>query len=172
MLQIVEEAAAHFGPGPFIPSVGTIFSPKPNPITDRKWWILNGLASYGEVYIDAGAVVALKHKNSLFASGIVKVSGTFNSQQSVKIVVIMRRDSTPEDLVVDLDQIDPAKFEVVEIGKGIANYTVAEVSRVMGCKSNVFEEKLGYMDGEYVVHRDNLILTTDVDISKLARLKK
>lgn len=55
--------------------------------------------------------------------------------------------------MVDLESIDLDRFEVKEVGKGIANYTVAEVSRVMGFKSSDFVEKLGYMDSDHVCHR-------------------
>lgn len=92
ILQIIEESEKCDQSKPFHPSVGTYFAPLSKPLANRKWWILNGLASFGEVYIDAGALVALKHKNSLFASGIVRVGGTFNSQQAVKICVIIRAE--------------------------------------------------------------------------------
>jgi glutamate 5-kinase len=82
-----------------------------------------------------------------------QVSGTFNSQQAVMICVITRNVGTPEDEMVDLENIDLERFEVKEVGKGIANYTVAEVSRVMGFKSTDFVEKLGYMDSDHVCHR-------------------
>jgi hypothetical protein len=45
------------------------------------------------------------------------------------ICVITRNEGTPEEETVDLDSIDLERFEVKEVGKGIANYTVAEVSR-------------------------------------------
>jgi hypothetical protein len=52
------------------------------------------------------------------------------------ICVIIRNEGTPEEETVDLDSIDFERFEVKEIGKGIANYTVAEVSRGKRCLSN------------------------------------
>jgi glutamate 5-kinase len=67
--------------------------------------------------------------------------------------VIARLEGTPEEEMVDLESIDLDRFEVKEVGKGIANYTVAEVSRVMGFKSSDFVEKLGYMDSDHVCHR-------------------
>jgi glutamate 5-kinase len=70
ILTIIEESERE---GKFYPTVGTYFPPQEHRIRDRKWWILNGLASFGEIYIDAGAFKAIKDKNSLFAPGIVKV---------------------------------------------------------------------------------------------------
>lgn len=52
----------------------TVFLPKPNPLADRKWWILHGLHSAGTIIIDEGAHHALSRRESggrLLAAGVV-----------------------------------------------------------------------------------------------------
>ncbi|KAJ1973271.1 Glutamate 5-kinase [Dimargaris xerosporica] len=70
----------------------TRFVAKPNPMVDRKWWILHGLHPAGTVVIDAGALVAVaKFKKSLFAAGIIRVEGSFAANQGVRIVYETRK---------------------------------------------------------------------------------
>ncbi|KAF8758723.1 Glutamate 5-kinase [Rhizoctonia solani] len=42
-------------------------------------------------------------------------------------------------------------WEVVEVGRGLANYNSAEITKVMGHKSSAIASILGYADSEYVV---------------------
>jgi len=85
---------------PFEPTIGTHFLPKPNPMVDRKWWILHGLATYGTITIDSGAFDAIvNEKSSLFAAGITKVEGSFVANQSVNIVTIMKVNSPNENFI-------------------------------------------------------------------------
>ncbi|KAJ3352678.1 hypothetical protein HDU83_007748 [Entophlyctis luteolus] len=152
-------AAAASSPRQFEPSVGTLFTRKPNPMVDRKWWILHGLADRGVVYVDEGAARALRSKNSLFAAGIVDVAGTFASDQAVKIVCRPRRAGRGGDRQssrADADDSDAAAEEV--IAKGIVNYSSAEIARIKGCKSYEIHVVLGYVDSACVAHRDNLAL--------------
>ncbi|KAJ3089727.1 hypothetical protein HK102_005663 [Quaeritorhiza haematococci] len=146
---------------PFNPTIGTYFLAKPNPMLDRKWWILHGLATYGSIYVDAGAAMALvRGKSSLFAAGIVKVEGNFVAQQCVRILTIVKpkssevTDGTGDAFAESMGGV------VAEIGKGIVNYTASDVQRIAGVKSAEIVEILGYMDSEYVCHRDNIVLTT------------
>ncbi|KAL7408937.1 Aspartate/glutamate/uridylate kinase [Mrakia frigida] len=72
----------------------TRFLCKENPLGDRKWWILHGLHAAGDVIIDEGAYQALTRRDSggrLLAAGVVAVSGSFASQQAVRIIVRRRR---------------------------------------------------------------------------------
>lgn len=117
----------------FIPSFGTLFLRHTQPIQTRHWWILHSLATSGSLHIDKGAVNAIRSHSSLFAAGVVGVKGSFNAQQSVEIF--------------DGD---------VRVGKGIVNYSNGEIERMKGLKSTEIEAILGYIDMEYVIHRDNL----------------
>jgi glutamate 5-kinase len=68
----------------------TRFLPISNPIRDRYFWILHGLAPHGTVYIDHGAWNALNDKAGLLPVGIVDVDGHFAQQEAVRIVVVKR----------------------------------------------------------------------------------
>ncbi|CAO2652848.1 Nn.00g022590.m01.CDS01 [Neocucurbitaria sp. VM-36] len=68
----------------------TRFLPISNPIRDRYFWILHGLAPHGTIYIDHGAWTALSDKAGLLPVGIVDVDGHFAQQEAVRIVVVKR----------------------------------------------------------------------------------
>jgi glutamate 5-kinase len=145
ILEILKEITKMKTDESFVPTIGTHFMAKLHPLVDRKWWLLSGLASYGTLTIDAGAVEALSrhHKSSLFAAGIVGVTGSFNAQQCVRIVTVTKVDE---------------KDVEVEIARGLVNYSSMEISRIKGCKSSDIAEILGYCESEYVIHRDNIVL--------------
>ncbi|KAI8806297.1 Aspartate/glutamate/uridylate kinase [Cladochytrium replicatum] len=162
----------------FAPTLGTHFIAKPNPMVDRKWWILHGLATNGALYLDAGAVRAVvgKNRSSLFAVGIVRVEGTFVAQQAVRLVTVMRRaaaaaavpsseDEEPGSSNEDLRIGEGEEVEVeVEIGKGLVNYSSHDIQRIQGCRSSEIVDLLGWMDSETVIHRDNIVVTnTQID---------
>ncbi|KAJ3213780.1 hypothetical protein HDU67_002437 [Dinochytrium kinnereticum] len=139
---------------PFEPTIGTHFLAKPNPMLDRKWWVLHGLSVQGVIRIDAGAVRAtVKNRSSLFAAGVVGVEGTFSAQQSVKVVA-----SAVDVAKAGFPEVTVGEGEV-EIGRGVVNYNSVEISRILGCKSREIVERLGYMDSEFLVHRDNFVVT-------------
>ncbi|CAG8504106.1 9503_t:CDS:2 [Paraglomus brasilianum] len=120
----------------------TRFMKKSNATVDRKWWILHGLHTAGTVFIDEGAARAVtnaKQKNSLFAAGITKVDGNFVANQAVSIAC--QQDN-----------------EIVQVGKGLVNYSSSEIGRIKGVQSSEIVEILGYADSECVVHRDNLAI--------------
>ncbi|KAI8847817.1 Aspartate/glutamate/uridylate kinase [Chytridium lagenaria] len=139
----------------FKPTIGTHFIAKPNPMLDRKWWILHGLSVQGVIRIDAGAVRAtVRNRSSLFAAGIKGVEGTFSAQQSVKVVASVAHVKHAGFLDVPGSDSDD-----VEVGRGVVNYSSAEISRIVGCKSHEIVERLGYMDSDFLVHRDNFVVT-------------
>jgi glutamate 5-kinase len=95
----------------------THFLPKANPMVDRKWWIVHGLAERGSIIIDKGAYMAIsdtKSNASLFAAGIVRVEEDFADQQAVAL----KYEHTDKDT---------GKTDILTIGKGLVNYTSAEV---------------------------------------------
>ncbi|KAJ3301141.1 hypothetical protein HDV03_001312 [Kappamyces sp. JEL0829] len=149
MLEIGQMEKAIADGGVYEPSIGTHFLACAVPQQDRYWWILNSLAPAGTLYIDAGALRAIKRKDksSLFAAGIKRVDGTFNAQQCVEIVAIG-----------DLDAAVPNSGggPHVSVGRGIVNYSSTELQRILGVKSKEIASVLGYVETEYVIHRDNL----------------
>lgn len=92
--------------------VGTVFRALNAPVRGRKRWILS-MKSIGELWLDAGAVRAVKDRHcSLFSAGIIKVVGHFSDQ----------------DVVAICDE------EGREFARGLVNYNYAQVDAVkVGC---------------------------------------
>ncbi|HEY9699480.1 MAG TPA: glutamate 5-kinase [Trichocoleus sp.] len=119
-------------------AIGTRFEPQANPFTARKRWIAHGLVPAGKLYLDAGAVTAIRDAGkSLLAAGIRQVEGEFQPQEAVQIL----------------------DYAGQEIGRGIVNYSSVELQKIRGCHSEEIPKILGYRGAETVVHRDNLVLS-------------
>lgn len=103
-------------------------------ISTRHIW-LSSLPISGTLNIDPGASQALFRKSNLFAVGITSVTGSFNAFQCVEI----------------------REGERV-VARGLVMYAAAEIRRIRGVKSEGIADVLGYVEAEYVVHRDNLVL--------------
>ena len=177
----------------------TLFTPTHHPLPDRRWWILHGLSPRGRIVIDEGAYRAVFKRSSvnavetegnggrLLAAGVVAVEGTFAAGQAVRIAVRRKPrsadsqgqgraagtaslDSSVEDLAkVALDSAEAE--EIVEVGRGLANYNWQEMDRLKGLKrcspfsdllgsrkqtdapthSSEIEATIGYLESEHVV---------------------
>lgn len=87
-------------PSPPLPA-HTLFTPKPRPLTSRRFWILHGLTPRGTVYVDEGAYRAISrgerdgggggNGGRLLAAGVLRVEGTFAAGQAVRVCVIKGR---------------------------------------------------------------------------------
>jgi len=116
--------------------LGTRFLSTISHIEGRKRWILADPAN-GDIFLDAGAVDAILNQGrSLLAVGVTGVKGDFERGQTVRLV-------TPDEL---------------EIARGIANYTSAEVAAIQGRHTDEIPGILGYRYSSTVVHRDNIVL--------------
>jgi len=118
--------------------VGTYFPPAPTHRSQRMQWILHGRVSgTRQVVIDDGARDALLHRHkSLLPAGIVRVVGTFKAGDLVDIV-----DSAGR-----------------LIGRGIVNYSSAEIDLIRGHRSADIPKILGAKPYDEAIHRDNLAL--------------
>lgn len=114
----------------------TIFRAQGSPAAARKQWLAGVLEVRGELRLDDGAVRALKDGRSLLPVGVVGVAGNFGRGDVVTLV-----DSAGN-----------------ELGRGLAEYSNAEASNLAGCRSEQFEERLGYRGRSVMVHRDELVL--------------
>ena len=150
------------------PPLHTRFLPGLEPIRDRSFWLLHGLAAHGTVFIDEGAHRALTRKAGLLPVGIVDVEGNFGQQEAVRLVVVARSNrSTSGALANGGTLTSPAKGDSedrsvvapVEVGRALVNYSSAEVARIKGLQSTEIHGVLGYADSEYVALRENVSLT-------------
>jgi glutamate 5-kinase len=135
--------------GALTPPLHTRFIPSAQPIRDRYFWLLHGLAPHGTIYIDAGAHRALAAKAGLLPVGVVDVEGTFAQQEAVRLVVVDRLPKSAEGGKL---------FEGpgIEVGRALVNYSAAEISRIKGVRSGEITGLLGYADSEYVALRENI----------------
>jgi glutamate 5-kinase len=116
--------------------VGTRFKPHPERTPSFKLWLRYAKPSQGRVVVDAGAARVLRESgSSLLPVGITAVEGEFAAGDAVEVV---------------------SDAEVV--GKGIVNYSAAELARIKGKRS---AEVLAAMPdaAEEAVHRDHFVLT-------------
>jgi glutamate 5-kinase len=114
---------------------GTVILPLDTPVSKTKQWIL-GLPPMGQLVIDNGASKALRNKSSLFPAGVTEVIGAFPEQSVVSIVDLERN----------------------EIGRGLVNYSSADMAKIASKSSDDFEELLDYVSSDFAIHRSNIIL--------------
>jgi glutamate 5-kinase len=117
-------------------TVGTRFAPQPAKASSFKLWLKYAKPSRGRLTVDAGAAGVLRERgSSLLPVGITDVEGAFAAGDAVEVT---------------------SDGEV--IGKGVANYSAAEMSRIKGMKSAEVRELMPHA-AEEAIHRDRFVLT-------------
>jgi glutamate 5-kinase len=117
--------------------LGTYFLPARDRLAARKHWIAFTKKPRGKLFLDDGARKALiEGGKSLLPSGIQGVEGGFDRGDAVRL----------------------CDMHGEEFAKGVINYALPELLRIMGKKSSEIEAVLGYKYGDEVIHRDNLVL--------------
>ncbi len=117
--------------------LGTYFLPARDPMAAKKHWIAFTKKPRGKLFVDQGARHAVvENGKSLLPSGIKGVEGGFDRGDAVRL----------------------CDLEGVEFAKGVINYALPELLRIMGKKTTEIEGILGYKYGDEVVHRNNLVL--------------
>ncbi|KAI8332988.1 glutamate 5-kinase [Blakeslea trispora] len=127
----------------------TRFVAKPQPLMDRKWWILHGLHTAGTVYVESDVSKTIHNGEAdkdLFAHSISRIEGTFVEHQAVRLVV-QHKDAR-------------GLVDNITIAKGIVNYSSAEIMRIMLAKKQNLNDSLGYKDGNCIISRDNMAIST------------
>jgi glutamate 5-kinase len=123
-------AAAAGGP------VGTRFAPHEDRTPSFKLWLRFAKPAQGRLVVDSGAARVLRERgSSLLPVGITEVEGEFAAGDAVEVVT---------------------DGEVV--GKGIVNFSAAELARIKGLKTSQVREVLPRAADE-AVHRDYFVLT-------------
>jgi glutamate 5-kinase len=107
-----------------------------SPRTARKNWIAGSLSPRGTLFVDEGAVRALKRGTSLLPAGVTAVEGTFRRGDAVLV-------RGPDG---------------AEIGRGIVAYAADDARRIAGHKSGEIAARLGYRGRDEMIHRDDLVL--------------
>ncbi len=117
---------------------GTRFPARARGHSSFKLWLRYAKPSHGTLVVDEGAAHALREGGtSLLPVGIVEVRGAFEAGDAVEV-------GTADD--------------GAPLGKGICNYSAAELRRVSGMKSGQVREVLPRATEE-AVHRDYFVLT-------------
>jgi glutamate 5-kinase len=123
-------AAAAGGP------VGTRFAPHEDRTPSFKLWLRFAKPAQGRLVVDSGAARVLRERgSSLLPVGITEVEGEFAAGDAVEVVT---------------------DGEVV--GKGIVNFSAAELARIKGLKTPQVRQVLPRAADE-AVHRDYFVLT-------------
>jgi glutamate 5-kinase len=117
----------------------TWFLTPTHPVTSRKKWIAGSLEPRGVLWLDAGAVGALRLGRSLLPAGVAKVDGSFERGDCV---VVRGPDGA-------------------EIGRGLVAYDAVAAVQIMGKSSGAIEAVLGYKGRSEMIHRDDLVLAAE-----------
>jgi glutamate 5-kinase len=119
--------------------VGTLFLAQGSTIGSRKRWIGFTVQPRGWLVVDDGARRAIEQQGrSLLAIGVRDANGDFKVGDVVSI----------RDLAGN------------EFGRGLSNYSGAEVQRIKGLRTDRISEALGYRPYDEVIHRDNMTITS------------
>ncbi len=116
-------------------AVGTRFTARRGKASSFKLWLKYAKPARGRIVVDDGAArVLCERGSSLLAVGVLAAEGDFDAGDAVDVVVDGRA-----------------------IGKGISDYSAAELARVKGMKSDEIRALLPHAAGE-VIHRDRFVL--------------
>jgi len=117
-------------------AIGTRFLPTSTHLEGRKRWMLTDRPQ-GTVIVDNGASQALVGRGaSLLPVGMVQTVGEFARGEVLRIC-------------------DP---DGKELARGLANYDSADMQKLCRVKSSKIADILGYTYGDYVVHRNDMVI--------------
>jgi len=120
--------------------VGTLLLADQAPLAARKQWLAGQLQVRGTLKLDRGAVKVLQQQGrSLLAVGVTAVQGNFTRGELVRCV-------------------DPDGHE---IARGLINYNSVETDLIKGKSTDDIATLLGYREHHELIHRDNMVITSD-----------
>lgn len=116
---------------------GTTLLPDTSLFRARKQWLAGHLQMKGRLVLDDGAVKHVRESgSSLLPVGVIAVQGDFSRGE----------------MVACEDQSGK------RIACGLVNYDADEAARILRSKSSEIIDRLGYMNEEELIHRDNLVV--------------
>ena len=125
-------AAADAGAALSDASVGTVFAPRPERMSSRRFWVRYAAESTGALMLDDGAVRAVVgQRRSLLPAGITEVSGRFHGGD-----------------VVELRALDGTV-----VARGVVAYDAAELSTMVGRSTSDLPAEMR----RPAVHADDLV---------------
>ncbi len=114
---------------------GTRVHPQEGRVSSFKLWLKYAKPTQGRLVVDEGAEHALRERGtSLLPVGVVEVEGDFEAGDAVEV-----------------------RCDGRAVGKGIVNYSAAELRRIKGLKTDAVREVLPRATEE-AVHRDYFVL--------------
>jgi glutamate 5-kinase len=117
--------------------VGTLVLAQGKAISPRRRWIGFSAQPRGRLLLDGGALRAITRQgSSLLAVGVLDAQGDFHKG----------------DVVALCDSLGK------EIARGLTNYSMTDLQRIKGLKSNRIAQVLGVRPHEEVIHRDNMVI--------------
>ena len=117
--------------------VGTLFVPTGSRRASRKLWLAHATTPRGRLMLDEGAVRAVvERRTSLLPAGVTEVVGAFGDGDAVELC-------GPDGTV---------------IGRGLVNYSSAELPDLLGRTTHELARELGPGYEREVVHRDDLVI--------------
>lgn len=115
-------------------SVGTVFAPRPERMSARRFWVRHAAESHGALTLDDGAVRAVvQRRRSLLPAGITEVTGYFHGGD-----------------VVDLRALDGQT-----VARGVVAYEASELAAIIGRSTPDLPPELR----RPAVHADDLVAT-------------
>ncbi|GAB10989.1 glutamate 5-kinase [Gordonia araii NBRC 100433] len=113
-------------------SVGTVFAPRAERMSARRFWVRHAAETHGRVVLDDGAVAAVRRRRSLLPAGVLEAHGGFSAGDVVELV-----DQHGEPCA-----------------RGVAGYSAEEVVQMLGRRTSTLPAQL---QGP-LVHADDLAL--------------
>jgi len=117
-------------------AAGTRFAAVVSALEGQKRYILSGWNGRCRIEVDAGVAKALGKGSSLLPVGVVSIFGEFDRGDTVAVF----------------------NLEGQELARGVVNYSADELERIRGKRSDQIESILGYVYGDEVIHRSQLVL--------------
>ncbi len=118
-------------------SLGTMLLPDQSRQLARKQWLAGHLRVKGTLVLDDGAVRVVRERGtSLLAVGVKQASGHFKRGEMVACT----------------------NLHGEEVARGLVNYDSGDVLKLLGKPSSQFEQLLGFVNEDELIHRDNMVL--------------